>query len=1013
MRKSTSINLELIKGEDGGVKFYAKQFDDLKLKIKVYDGLEEVNVDGQDIIVCIIKEDKTVIEQTKDITVEDNTIVARLSKQATTALGKCSMEVLLRDEEGTASTTTISYLVSEKLSASIVEMIKSEDDINALNLIEEFIETSNVDMLDIKEAIKDLNDSIDRVQGNIDAEYETIIEALRTLEGTIIENIEGKTTEAITKADEAVEKATGAVTKADEVLIKVEEAKGVVGEITTLKNEAVGAIGSIKTEAIDEINNIKTRAIGDIDEAKGDALEAIRNNGNGVVQGLNTYMDTLKQDLANNGLLETNKVISAREESITKINELKENVLGSLGEEALEVEEELNNTVTEIKEQAKTDLSNSSRVIVEGANREIEGIKTEVVSNLNSLKSGIIEGFEEELNEKKVQALNGFDTTLSSKKDEIISELENNKNSLVSGASESITEIKTNTISSLQEELNECKSNLDTYIEEVKGQCRTDLNEIKNEVVSKVNSLKETVDNTLASITEKINESDSNIEELTELIKEAREVAGLVRAFIDSKTVDLSNYYTKEETDEKLKKINEFRGMIGESDLPSVFETCPEPETKYDAYICSYDVYYHRYVKIYFHDLEGANELNVLRLSSNLYTINTNSYNTTVYVKTATEDWAVSAKNGINYKTKDIKIVRNLVYKNTLRIAGVQDNILEAKAEEGSILGSYNSTVIEGVYKVSHSSKIEGSPKNAVEGVLKVNKADNVISQVLIDEKGVSYTRYCKDNNWTKWNGGDEIGEISYVVKTEFDKINEYHSYWKLRPAQPADYPYRLMVLGGTKYGIIIYSKTDLTGRIVYNQKGYLEMPAGYEDLELLAYRVLDITGNSSSEMFWMKNTNPIAYVNSSSNVVGAWYSHNFDILDTEGNIYRKSEEFDTSKVITDFNNAIENTIYKVNIKAGDVIASSPFSVNADEGIALIPELDTYFEGAILSTQDIKGILEVVKAKEIVKQELTTTDNISYKRMFNGTSWSDWKKEITGDDLITMFRELNKVATLD
>lgn len=760
MRKSTSINLELIKGEDGGVKFYAKQFDDLKLNIKVYDGLEEVNVDGQDIIVCIIKEDKTVIEQTKDITVEDNTIIARLSKQATTALGKCSMEVLLRDEEGTASTTTISYMVSEKLSASIVEMIKSEDDINALNLIEEFIETSNVDMLDIKQAIKDLKDTVDGAQDSIDAEYETILEALRTLEGTIIENIEEKTTEALTKADEAVEKATGAITKADEVLEKVEEAKGVVGEITTEKDNALQAIESTKTGATDEIDTVKGRAINDIDEARTDSLEAIRNNGNGVVNDLNTLSDTLKADIANNGLLETNKVISAREESITKINELKENVLGSLGEEALKVEELLNETATEIKEQAETDLNACKDEVIEEAIRD----KEEAINELNNAMRA--------LNDLKANILNDINTN----KEEAISNIGTNKD----------------------EAINE-------------------LNEVKAGALVDINNLKNEVDTLLNSLNEKIVESNSNIEELSGLIEEAREVAGLVRAFIDSKAVDLSNYYTREETealiDEKIglieipevdlngyytkNEVNELLkdkvGIVEDEAVQTIFTDIPDFITSPPPSINFEPV----------NTLFFSKQLNVIHVLcyfkkeiKNNIVLDANNY---IYFNNLTDNdvviyyWDTRYSNGWTKSDRISNVTGNGsssdrttnfyyhdfdIYSKNDTTKIVRKNI---EHDTSNDVNDFNNATTLGKYKVSQTANILNSPLSGTfKGILivdKIDAVDAIISQELIIEGNTSYKRLFINNEWTEWKEGGGASDIdlsSYSTTEEVRSlINE------------------------------------------------------------------------------------------------------------------------------------------------------------------------------------------------------------------------------------------------
>ena len=774
MRKSTSINLELIKGEDGGVKFYAKQFDDLKLNIKVYDGLEEVNVDGQDIIVCIIKEDKTVIEQTKDITVEDNTIVARLSKQATTALGKCSMEVLLRDEEGTASTTTISYMVSEKLSASIVEMIKREDDINALNLIEEFIETSNVDMLDIKEAIKDLKATVDGAQDNIDTEYETILEALRALEGTIIENIEGKANEALTIADEAVEKVTEALNNADEVLVKVEEAKGAVGEITTEKDNALQAIESIKTGATNEIDTVKGRAINDIDEARTDSLETIRNNGNGVANDLNSLSDTLKADITNTGLLETNKVVRAREEAINTIDDLKDNVLGSLGEEALKVEELLNATVTEIKEQAETDLNACKDEVIGEAIRDKEEAITELndaMRALNDLKANILSEANNDIGAIKVEAINNIGTI---------------------------------------------KDNANNELNENKAGAINELNEVKAGALVEIDTLKTEVDNILTSIDEKIVKSNGNIEELTGLIEEAREVAGLVRAFIDSKAVDLSNYYTKEETenliDEKIGLIeipevdlngyytkNEVNELLKDKvgavedeavqtifiDIPD-FISSPPPEINFEPVKT---LFFSKQAGIihalcYFKKEVGNNI--VLDANNYIYFNNITNNDVVIYYwDTRYNKWITSGNisNVTGNATSSDKVIGfyyhdfDIYSKNdTAKI--VRKNI---KYDTANDVNDFNLATNLKKYKVVQTANILNSPvEGTFKGMLivdKIDAVDAIISQELIVEGNTSYKRVFMNNEWTEWQesgGAVEVDLSSYSTTEEVRSlINE------------------------------------------------------------------------------------------------------------------------------------------------------------------------------------------------------------------------------------------------
>ena len=46
MKKATNIEIELRKGNDDKISFYLKQYDDVILNIKVYDGLSPINLEG-------------------------------------------------------------------------------------------------------------------------------------------------------------------------------------------------------------------------------------------------------------------------------------------------------------------------------------------------------------------------------------------------------------------------------------------------------------------------------------------------------------------------------------------------------------------------------------------------------------------------------------------------------------------------------------------------------------------------------------------------------------------------------------------------------------------------------------------------------------------------------------------------------------------------------------------------------------------------------------------------------
>lgn len=216
MRKNESISLELSKNEDVGVKFHVKQFDDVELDVRVYDGLDDIVLENQKINVFITKSDNTVIHQAQHIVLnDDNSLHIVLSKQATTCLGKCNIEVLLTDEEGTVSTQTVSYMVSEKLSNSIVEIIRSSNSIDVLNTIEEFIQNSNVDIVEIKECLSELKADLEGLEDDSN-------------------NLLNKVNDVILGLDEKINEGNDCI---DELSELIEEAKRVIGLVRVFIDE--------------------------------------------------------------------------------------------------------------------------------------------------------------------------------------------------------------------------------------------------------------------------------------------------------------------------------------------------------------------------------------------------------------------------------------------------------------------------------------------------------------------------------------------------------------------------------------------------------------------------------------------------------------------------------------------------------------------------------------------------------------------------------------------------------
>ena len=454
------------------------------------------------------------------------------------------------------------------------------------------------------------------------------------------------------------------------------------------------------------------------------------------------------------------------------------------------------------------------------------------------------------------------------------------------------------------------------------------------------------------------------------------------------------NYYNKVEIDKAIKEAGvPFCGIIGVSSYPSVFATCPVPEKDIIGEVEAFSVYNQRYVKVYIHPLEDSpidlSSAKVLSKYNGTYRLSFNSNivgDFTAYYKTETGDWTLDASANFHcyLNTTDVELMRRNIFKNTFNLTDGSITV-EAKTNDDSLIGSYNSATKTGTYKVSHSSKIEGAIKDSCEGVLVVDKADNRIIQTLTENNGKVSTRYY-EGVWTKWVGADDIGDISFAIRTEFATKNEYYPMWKFEPARNPEYPYRIVLTMGTKYGRIIDFKQDPTGYLKYDKStNKLVWGEGYESLEMLHYYTSDIKDTPSynySTLKWSTTTSATQYFTS---VVLDWYQHNFDILDTEGNVYRKSEEFDTSNVITDFNLATELSKYNVDINIDEEIANKPANIR------------------------IKGYMNVEECKNYIRQELITED-VVYKRLYRDFAWTAWETEVKQDEFDSLNNQVQGLA---
>ena len=787
MRKNTAIELDITKNIENGVKFYAKQFDDIKLKVKVFDGVREVDVEGQDVIVCIVKEDKTVIEQRKDITVEDNTLIIDLTKQATTALGKCQMEILLRDEEGTTSTSTVSYVVGEKLSATIVEIIQSEDDIEALNMIEEFIQNSNIDIIEIKEAVKELKEAVEEAQGTIDADLEAIISKIKELETTTLENIEtaagtikeetiltitnkadevleemeGVKGEVIGNVNEAIEKADEAVLKATETLETVNTVKEEVEKINDVIAEAMENIETTKDEAMDEIAG----AVVVIEESKEDAVNVVSNAKNIAVSSIGSEKDksiseigTVKAGAVNSvneaGVNGVSAVDTTRARAIGEIEDLKDNSTNTI--EGLKV-----SAVEEIRE-AKTDALKQLQNNGNGIADALTTLKGELVSNIGleaeAIKDNVVEEITTGAATIKEEAISNINTA----KVDAVSEVEAVKGNVL----DEINTTKEEAVSVITG----AKTDAIEKVDEACGVADAKIAEILRELEAMV-SEKEDLLNTNALACE-------TKEELQALIEEAKRYETVVRAWIDAQAnVDLTEIENAIEElrlkiDEIEVKVESYKGMIGEDTHPECFRTAPLMEGDETHYVrClsinnKYRVYYVKNAPMLNHySTAGGCEL--------WYTDTVTKSRVFEYSE-ASRTWEQVSDSYIRIYASGGGIVVN-TYSSNVDLYNKAGSQIMVPAKPGDPLTApINTFNVEeaGEYLVSHTSSLTGSYKDAFEGSLVVRNINGNIYQDLISSDCRERVVRSKVKGvWTDWLVANAD---MYYTKEEVDaKLNE------------------------------------------------------------------------------------------------------------------------------------------------------------------------------------------------------------------------------------------------
>lgn len=1020
MRKNAVINLELAKDESLGVKFYAKQYDDVKIKARVFDGLDAIKLDGQEVIVFIQKPDDTIVEQMDGVEIVNDEIVINLSKQATTALGECDVEVILRDEEGETATSTVSYVVIEKLSTAIIDVIQSSSDIHHLQLIEELIERADASLLSIETDIREIQEHLSDVEDNINAEYEGIMTALKALEEEIIDNVnfvaeEAKTealdvigtskeeavraveaikedaissaNDAVGVANEAVNNATNAVNKANEALETINEVKGEVDKIPGIVATALSDIDIAKDDALDDIamahvnlDNAKDEAISAVGSAKAGAVNAINESKASGVSALDTARASAIGEI---GVIKEDAVVgieSTRDEAISGVEAVKEEAIRETNDEVIGIKtrtiEELETGATGIKTRTIEDISGGADNIVLDVDAQIKAIKDGAISQVENIKAEAVSS----INEAKVSAVSGVENT----GDEQVARVTRQGET-------SISEINTNKelgLSEINTKLNEVKAELEGLVL------------VKDDILS----ANETGEITLANLLDAIRRAEEitqeveayiesksgNHDEIIADIEALRIDVEELRATIES--IDLSIFYTKEEVDKAIDNLDIYKGKIGEEKHPEFYKNCPEIAEDEEHYIRHYDPHKKKYRCVYikkgFFDKAYLSSTSYDRYSITLKATTGRKYVVYDYNE-ATNEWVLNTGstadgNLLNAESNiylDSNVEGYKLYSSSFDIeTSSSDSTVFIGAVAGDpyagVIGTYNTTN-SGLYYVEHREEIEGCIKAPFRGSMVINNANGLITQTLTEDNGDISTRVYSNGEWSIWKpiGSEEVKEtidniVDYgnsIVEPEWDVLPE--TTYKNVPANPDAETYKwYMKCTHYNYHMIFYFPEDPTGKLAIKDNG--DGTLGFARLDdtftYKTYKGWYKAQNTTNT--WTAFSNDNHMINPTARFINAIYDHNFDIVDADNpeKVFRYGSQNVFDGFVADFNDCVNKEIYKVDIRANTILRNAP-------------------------REDIEyGYLKNVFIDNNVFQHIYLSDNTCYTRCRINGNWNGW-----------------------
>lgn len=342
--------------------------------------------------------------------------------------------------------------------------------------------------------------------------------------------------------------------------------------------------------------------------------------------------------------------------------------------------------------------------------------------------------------------------------------------------------------------------------------------------------------------------------------------------------------------------------------------------------------------------------------------------------------------------------------KNTIyRKADVKDAV--------KVINDFNEATRDGLYKVNileNTEALNTPVVGALKGNLEVFTIEDVITQRFIDNSG-TYTRNFFNEAWSEWTSGGlseedtakvegvinkvetiedkfKVGKLEIAPKFEWDVPPDTSIYSNL--PVPSDYKSVFCGKLGT-YFMVAFFNREIEAELVLDSNGN-------QFMKVKDYKFSDVIGSYyRSGSSWAKEGQNYVDkyyggVTGSGYFLTACYYNDFKIFNPDGTLYKDSYlNKDLVGDGEDFNDATVYNVYQV-IQENEILGNSP--------------IDTAFS----------GVLEVIKADDLIKQELTTADKKVFSRVFDGAEWTEWKEAITGIDEETVDAKIDEaISSID